>query len=149
MAGSCKLHERLTSIALTMMFASWTASQWIAAARAQIAMKIHRIAMGDFLRCTPYCCANRLFWSHLKPGNRAIHIVGFKSTSHRRLASCDVANSDHHTLNPAISIQFGCSALPKGERVARSHVAFGSNILQPRRRYRIGKPENWRKIGQK
>ena len=47
---------------------------------------------GDFLQCISHC-TNRLFGSHLgRPSNRGIPIMACKSTSHRRLASRDLAN---------------------------------------------------------
>ena len=54
----------------------------------------HRIAQGHFLQYTSNC-TNRLLWPHLKPWNRAIHIVGSKSTSHHRLTSHDLAHLIH------------------------------------------------------
>ena len=45
----------------------------------------------DFLQCTSHC-THCLFLSPLKPCTNAIHIVGCKSTPHRRLVSHDLAN---------------------------------------------------------
>ena len=53
-----------------------------------------RIASQKWISATHIALHTSLvFWSYLKPWNRAIHIAGCQSTSHRRLASRDLANS--------------------------------------------------------
>ena len=87
---------------IAMLCASSPTSQWISAVRAQIALKIHRIASG-FVLCT-LRCKNRC--SDEGPDIARLHIVGCKNVSHRRLASCDLVNvannlpqKPHHVLH--------------------------------------------------
>ena len=63
---------------------------WISSVRAQISGKRHCIA--NVIFCSACRTAQSLVLVPSKSRNVRIHIVGYKSTSHRRLASCDLAN---------------------------------------------------------